>query len=150
MNVKKIESEAVKLAENGGTKNDLLKALELLDEAITIDPLDPSPYNNKAQIQRLLGITGEAVFESLNEAIKLSQQLSQNERILRLASAQRGWLNFRLGNLVEASKDFKISSELGCAESKKMLVRCNPYAAMCNQMMHELLSSKTFYSNNKN
>lgn len=143
LNVRRLESEAVELAELGAREN-LIEALELLNEAIKIDPSDPSPYNNKAQVQRLLGEA--SALETLNEAIKLSQ-ISRNDRVLRQSSAQRGWLNFREGNLVEASNDFKISSDLGCPESKRMLVRCNPYAAMCNQMLHELIgTSSTYYT----
>ena len=110
------------------------------------EDLRASLYNNKAQILRLIGDD-----ESIIEALKLLDSViefsfnTNNNRILRLSSAQRAWIHFRAGKTEEAFKDFELAGKLGCGESKRMAVRCNPYAAMCNQFMQEILGS-TFYS----
>lgn len=110
------------------------------------EELRASLYNNKAQILRLIG--GEAnineALELLDTAINISKT-AKNNYILRLSSAQRAWIHFRAGKTEEAFKDFELAGKLGCGESRKMAVRCNPYAAMCNQFMQEILGSK-FYS----
>lgn len=142
--VKILELLAIQQAE--AVKTSL--ALETINRAIDLCPEDlrASLYNNKAQILRLIG--GD---ESINEALKLLDSViklsgaNNNKRVLRLSSAQRAWINFRAGRTEEAFKDFELAGKLGCGESKRMAVRCNPYAAMCNQFMQEILGS-TFYS----
>lgn len=53
--VKRLELEGVKAAESG----DIDRALELLNQAITLAPEHASSYNNRAQVLRLHGdITG--------------------------------------------------------------------------------------------
>lgn len=139
--VKKLELLAIQAA---GTSN-LSRALELIDEAVEKCPEEQraSVYNNKAQILRLQGKTEEALL-LLDSAIAL---LNTNncDALLRLTSAQRAWIHFRAGRTDAAFKDFQVAGKLGCLESRRMAVRCNPYAAMCNQFMQEILES-TFYS----
>ena len=124
--------------------------MELIDEAVQECPknLRASVYNNKAQILRLQG--GEAKIqeslELLDSAISLLKiSGSDCDFLLRLASSQRAWIHFRAGRTESAFKDFQVAGKLGCLESKKMSVRCNLYAALCNQFMQEILES-TFYS----
>ena len=120
-------------------------ALELIDQAIKLCPEASlaSLYNNKAQILRLQGDLNQSL-HLLNQSISLASS-SLNNRVLRLSSAQRAWIHFRAGKMEEAFKDFEVAAKLGCGESRRMAVRCNPYAAMCNQFMQEILGS-TFYS----
>ena len=125
----------------------LLSALNLIEEAIKLcgsaesDPNHQSLLNNKAQILRLLGRDSEAL-ECLN--IVISADVI-SKMVLRQASAQRGWLHFRSKDTESAFKDFERAGKFGCLESRKMAVRCNPYAAMCNQMIQSVIESK-FYS----
>ena len=121
--------------------------MELLELASKIEPEHPSPYNNKGQILRLLGRDSEALV-ALNHAIDLcntSPSNSSHKKVLRLSSAQRGWLHFRADHTDEAFRDFEIAANLGCSESRRMAVRCNPCAKLCNQIVHEIINSK-FYS----
>lgn len=126
----------------------LLSALNLIEEAIKLcgnaesDPSHQSLLNNKAQVLRLLGRDSEAL-ECLN--IVISAADVTNKMVLRQASAQRGWLHFRSKDTESAFKDFERAGKLGCLESRRMAVRCNPYAAMCNQMLQSVIESK-FYS----
>lgn len=142
--IKYLELLAIEQAENDKT----FLALETIDKAIDLCPkyLRASLYNNKAQILRLIGGDDRIKegLEVLDSAINLSKTANNNQ-ILRLSSAQRAWIHFRAGKSEEAFKDFELAGKLGCGESRKMAVRCNPYAAMCNQFMQEILGS-TFYS----
>ena len=151
--VKKWEIEAIRVAESNDppSRDSLISALNLLEKAIKIvqndfiefkDQSMKSLLNNKAQILRLLARDSEA-FECLN--LILSDSIDKNNNVIRQASAQRGWLHFRSGDNEAAFKDFDRAAKLGCLESKRMAVRCNPYAAMCNQMLQELIGS-TFYT----
>lgn len=152
-------------AEEDGTTR-LLAALTQIDEAISMAPHLPSPHNNRhpharnaellthsplptsnrAQILRLLHRDGEAM-----SALKMAMRLCHNDpherfaAVLRQASAQTGWLNFKAGRTEEAFAAFETAGRLGCVESRSMATRCNPYAALCNEMLQELLGSK-FYS----
>ena len=151
--VNKLEMEAIKQAESCDppTRNSLLEALNLIEEAINIcgasgletDKSLQSLLNNKAQILRLLGRDSEAL-ECLNLILSTSA-LTTNPAVIRQASAQRGWLHFRSGDNEAAFGDFERAGKLGCLESKRMAVRCNPYAAMCNQMLQGIIESR-FYS----
>lgn len=158
LRIKELEIEAVKVAESSDppTSNSLLFALNLIEKAIEIAKSEShltntesisyslaSLLNNKAQILRLLGRDSEAL-ECLNLVLS-NPTIFKNKTVLRQASAQRAWLYFRTGDNETAFKDFECAAKLGCLESKRMAVRCNPYAAMCNQMLHEIIGS-TFYS----
>ena len=142
--VKRLELEAIKLSESCSYNC----ALDLIEEALKLDQNDPSIYNNKAQILRLIGDDNSAL-KCLNLAIKLSSATPKpksSKKVLHLASAQRGWLHFRFDRIEEAFDDFERAGELGCLESRRMAVRCNHYAAMCNQMMQEIINNKFYYS----
>lgn len=146
-----MEIEAIKVAESTDppTSSSLLSALNLIEDAIKIDRITEgtisslqaaSLLNNKAQLLRLLGRDSEAL-----ECLDLVLSSSAARKVVRQSSAQRAWLHFRSGDNEAAFKDFECAAKLGCLESKRMAVRCNPYAAMCNQMLQEIIGS-TFYS----
>lgn len=128
------------------------QALALLDQAIHLAPHHPSPYNNKAQLLRLIRRDEEAL-NCLNKSITLSLSSSNHHpqkyhSILQKAYAQRAWIHFKCSRNDAAFADFESAAKLGCGESRQMAIRCNPYAAMCNQMLHELIG-KTYFSNSK-
>lgn len=146
--IKKLEAEAINLAESD--PKFLPSALNLLEDAIKLCPEGdlgyyPSIYNNKAQILRLMSREQEAL-SLLNQLLSLPNLPTQ---VLRQSSAQRAWLLFRAGGQEAAFKDFERAGKLGCGESKRMAVRCNPYAAMCNQMLQEIIQS-TYYTGKQN
>lgn len=136
-----MELEAIAAVEKEGAHE---KALELLNQAINLAPNYPSPYNNRAQILRLLNRVEEATSD-LNRAIELSAD-EEFPIVRRQALAQRGWINFLDEQKMElAFADFEAAGKLGCEESKKMAVRCNPYARLCSSIMQEMLH-KLYYS----
>ena len=73
---------------------------------------------------------------------------ADNAPIRRRALAQRGWLNFRAGRREQAFRDFEEAGRLGCVESKRMAVRCNPYAQLCQEIVFGILQAEQnkFYS----
>lgn len=93
----------------------------------------------RAQILRLLRRDDEAM-ECLNACL----HASPDDGIKRRALAQRGWLHYRKGETDAAFADFEAASQLGCLESKRMAVRCNPYAKLCHEMMLEMLDRQYF------
>lgn len=150
--INNLQLEAIKLAEsdNPPSLESLQKSLHIIEEALKMcemtsvndDSSIQSLLNNKAQVLRLMGRDLESL-QCLNKIFSYPQVTSKT--VLRQASAQRGWLHFRLGDNEAALRDFERAGMLGCLESKRMAVRCNPYSAMCNQMIHEIIGS-TFYT----
>ena len=120
------------------------QALKYLQQAIDTAPQYPSPYNNRAQVYRLMGKMDEAL-EDLNKAIAQSP-VNDFPLVRRQALAQRGWIYFRDESKSDAAfADFEEAAKLGCEESKQMAVRCNPYARLCSSIMQEVFS-KLYYS----
>lgn len=128
---KSLEVDAVKEAENGN----LSSAIEILGRAIDLAPSRASGYNNRAQALRLKGDTKGAM-EDLNMAIDFCS--SGNEGICQ-AHIQRGMLRRLEGDDAGALADFQKASNLGSEFARQMTVMLNPYAAMCNQMLCEVI-----------
>ena len=134
-----IELQAIQAAE---VEEDFAKALSLINKAIAMSPEYPSPYNNRAQIYRLMEKDEESVLADLNKAISLSND--DFPRVKAQALCQRAWLKYSKGEMADAYVDFESSSTLGCSDAKKMTVRCNPYARLCNNIMREMLQRLYF------
>ncbi|KAF7639281.1 TPR_REGION domain-containing protein [Meloidogyne graminicola] len=123
--------EGVKLAEN----NELEKALEKFNKAIELCPQNPSIYNNRAQLYRLMENIEQAKID-LNKSLELSKGkgYSAAQAYVQLA------LIHRLNNEEEYAKNkFEKAAELGSNFAKNQLVAMNPYAAMCNKMLGEIM-----------
>lgn len=78
------------------------------------------------------------------ECLNACLQASPEDCIKRRALAQRGWIHYRRGETDAAFADFEAAAHLGCLESKRMAVRCNPYAKLCHEMMLEMLDPHYF------
>ncbi|KAL7072310.1 hypothetical protein ACQ4LE_008394 [Meloidogyne hapla] len=121
----------VKLAEGG----DLEEALRKFNKAIEICPQNPSVYNNRAQLYRLMGKLDEARID-LNQSLELNKGkgTSAAQAYVQLA------LIHRLNGEEEFAKiEFEKASKLGSSFAKNQLVAMNPYAAMCNKMLGEIM-----------
>ncbi|KAL8601901.1 hypothetical protein ACOMHN_020636 [Nucella lapillus] len=129
---KGLEMEGVQAAEEGNMD----AALDAFSHAILVAPHWPSAYNNRAQALRLKGDTKGAL-EDLNMAVVLSkgegksacQAFTQRALIRRLEGDDQG-----------ALEDFQAAANLGNEFAKQMLVALNPYAALCNQMLSEVMT----------
>lgn len=129
---KKMELEAIQLAENG----DLAKAFDVISQAIQIAPSKPSLYSNRAHILQYMGKC-EAAMDDVNMAIK--HCTDKHKKTSSLAHCQRGILNKKFGKNELAKTDFEVAAELGNKFAKKQLVELNPYAALCNQMLRQVM-----------
>ncbi|KAK7501789.1 hypothetical protein BaRGS_00006875 [Batillaria attramentaria] len=129
---KALEVEGVKAAEAG----DLDMALDCFSRAVAVAPHWPSAYNNRAQALRLKGDTKGAM-EDLNMAVVLSKG---EGKAACQAFTQRGLIRRLEGNDNGAREDFQAAAHLGSEFAKQMVVALNPYAALCNQMLQEVMT----------
>lgn len=127
------ELAAIQLAE---IKN-IDQALEQIKLVCSQFPNHPSPQNNQAQILRLLH-KNEQAMEVLDSLI-VRFSPAHFPTVLRQAHAQRAWLRLLKDELADARADFQRSFELGNLDAGKMIKRCDPYAAMCNSMLAEVM-----------
>ncbi|XP_035536161.1 tetratricopeptide repeat protein 36 [Morone saxatilis] len=130
--VKELEKQGVSAAEAG----DLQAALQLFSQAIQILPQRASAYNNRAQALRLQGNTAGAL-EDLDRAISLS---GGTGRTACQGLVQRGLLR-RLACQEDAARaDFEKAAALGSEFARQQAVLLNPYAALCNKMLSEVIN----------
>ncbi|XP_077162928.1 tetratricopeptide repeat protein 36 isoform X2 [Paroedura picta] len=122
-----LEMQGIAAAEAG----DLAKALESLGRAIELLPARASAYNNRGQALRLRGDVAGAL-EDLATALELSKGAG---RVARQAFVQRGLIRRLQGQEEAAREDFLRAAQLGSPFARQQLVRMNPYAALCNQML---------------
>ncbi|XP_035009643.1 tetratricopeptide repeat protein 36 [Hippoglossus stenolepis] len=131
--VKELEMRGVSAAEAG----DLQAALQLLGQAIRILPGRASAYNNRAQALRLQGNTAGAL-QDLDRAVSLS--VGGARRTGCQALVQRGLLR-RLARQDDAARaDFEEAAALGSEFARQQAVALNPYAALCNKMLSEVIN----------
>lgn len=129
--MKQLEVQGVRAAESG----DLVKALSLFDQAIDLLPERASGYNNRAQALRLMG-ENERAMDDLNKAISLKETHCSG-RVNALC--QRALL-YRLNGLEEeAMADLQAAASAGNSFARRALIDMNPYSALCNQMLHQML-----------
>ncbi|KAI8979213.1 hypothetical protein BDF20DRAFT_912838 [Mycotypha africana] len=130
-----LEKEAVKIAET-----DSGKALELLNECISMEDKYASAYNNRAQVYRLQEQLGKALAD-LDYVI--SDIGEGQPKVLRQAYTQRAIIKRQQGDLVGSKEDFQAGARLGNPIARNIAVNENPYAKLCNQVMMEVMSRET-------
>eukprot|EP00794_Sanderia_malayensis_P015252 gene15251-16826_t len=127
--VKELEIEGVKEAEAGN----LEKSLQIFNNAINLAPSYAATFNNRAQLHRMKGDVSSAK-EDLERAIELS---NGHGKTAAQALTQRALLRKTEGDDEGSLEDFKKAAHLGNAFAKSQVVKMNPYAAMCNQMLSQ-------------
>ncbi|XP_060521646.1 tetratricopeptide repeat protein 36 homolog [Cylas formicarius] len=132
LKTKKMEMEAVERAEKG----DLEFGLQLLTEAINIAPERPSLYNNRAGVFQYMRRFDEAL-NDLSTAIKLCTD--KHQKTTCRAHLQRGLLHRRADDMDQARRDFEVAAKMGSTLAKSQLIEINPYAALCNQMLKQVM-----------
>ncbi|XP_051512291.1 tetratricopeptide repeat protein 36 [Myxocyprinus asiaticus] len=130
--VKDLELQGVLAAESG----DLHTALQHFNQAISVLPQRASAYNNRAQTKRLQGDIKGAV-DDLEHAISLSRGAG---RSACQALVQRGLLLRLAGRDEEAQVDFQRAAGLGSEFARQQAILLNPYAALCNRMLSEVIN----------
>ncbi|CAM9816864.1 unnamed protein product [Bubo scandiacus] len=126
-----LELQGVSAAESG----DISAALERFGEAIRLLPQRASAYNNRAQALRLRGDLPGAL-RDLDASIRLSRGRG---RAACQSFVQRGLIRRLQARDEEARRDFERAAQLGSAFAQRQLVLLNPYSALCNQMLCEML-----------
>ncbi|NXB78806.1 TTC36 protein, partial [Donacobius atricapilla] len=151
---RELELQGVSAAESG----DVSTALERFSEAIRLLPERASGYNNRAQALRLRGdVAGEqrrcgcspgtlspyqrlpslpGALQDLDAAIRLSRGCG---RAACQSFVQRGLIHRLQARDELARRDFERAARLGSAFARRQLVLLNPYSALCNQMLCEML-----------
>ncbi|XP_009271667.1 PREDICTED: tetratricopeptide repeat protein 36 [Aptenodytes forsteri] len=129
--VRDLELQGVSAAESG----DVSTALERFSEAIRLLPERASGYNNRAQALRLQGDVAGAL-QDLDAAIRLSRGCG---RAACQSFVQRGLIHRLQAREDDARRDFERAARLGSAFARQQLVLLNPYSALCNQMLCEML-----------
>ncbi|XP_075184002.1 tetratricopeptide repeat protein 36 [Anomaloglossus baeobatrachus] len=127
----RLELSGVKAAESGDVKT----AVQNFSEAISLLPDCPSAYNNRAQALRLQGdVTG--ALQDLDHAVELSKGIGIAGR---QALVQRGLILRLKGKDQAAREDFQKAAQLGSDFARQQLVLLNPYAALCNRMLRDMV-----------
>ncbi|XP_069643959.1 tetratricopeptide repeat protein 36 [Haliaeetus albicilla] len=129
--VRDLELQGVSAAESG----DVSTALERFSEAIRLLPERASGYNNRAQALRLRGDVAGAL-RDLDVAIRLSRGCGH---AACQSFVQRGLIHQLQARQEDARRDFERAARLGSAFARRQLVLLNPYSALCNQMLCEML-----------
>ncbi|NXW91358.1 TTC36 protein, partial [Alopecoenas beccarii] len=129
--VRDLELQGVSAAESG----DVSAALERFGEAIRLLPERASGYNNRAQALRLRGDAAGAL-RDLDTAIRLSQGRG---RAACQSFVQRGLIHRLQGREEDARRDWERAARLGSPFARRQLVLLNPYSALCNQMLGQML-----------
>ncbi|XP_053308460.1 tetratricopeptide repeat protein 36 [Spea bombifrons] len=128
-----LEKQGVEAAESGDAET----ALQRFNEAISLLPERASAYNNRAQTLRLKGdIIG--ALRDLNIAVELSEGQGF---VGQQALVQRGLVLRLQGQEEESRKDLQRAAELGSEFAKRLLVQLNPYAALCNRMLRDMIQN---------
>ncbi|XP_070808346.1 tetratricopeptide repeat protein 36 [Pituophis catenifer annectens] len=126
-----LEAQGITAAEGG----ELALALEKLNQAIQLLPARASAFNNRAQALRLKGDVTKAL-EDLEAALKLSKGVGP---VARQGFVQRGLIQRLQGQDEAARSSFEQAAALGSIFARQQLVLMNPYAALCNQMLSEVM-----------
>ena len=112
-------------------------AVRLFDEAISLLPGRVSGYNNRAQALRLMGRNEEAM-RDLETAIALK---SDNCCGRVNALCQRSLLLWMQGREEQALADLRTAASAGHEFARQALVHLNPYSALCNQMLRQMMQA---------
>lgn len=102
-----------------------------------------SGLNNRAQVHQLRGNVERALAD-LKKAIELLDipncKCAANQKVLSQALCQRA-LIFRFQNDENRSyADFQRAAALGNEFAKQQVVKLNPYAALCNSMLSQMIT----------
>ncbi|KAJ8731599.1 hypothetical protein PYW07_004763 [Mythimna separata] len=125
-------AEGVRLAEAGK----LEEALAAMTRGVQAAPDRAAGYNDRAQLLRMMMKDDDAMSD-LDRAIELT--VGKQSRARALALCQRGVLLRKRGQDDDARAAFTEAAKLGSSFAKKQVVELNPYAALCNQMLSQVM-----------
>lgn len=117
----------------------LEESLIIFNDLIKDYPNCASILNNRAQVLQLMKRLDSAL-EDLNRAINLCDQ-NRNRKVLGQSLCQRALIHRLRGEDQQSYQDFTKASQLGNMFARRQLVALNPYAALCNQMLGQMLNN---------
>ena len=137
--VKLLEGQGVHAARNRNYQ----EAIRLLSEAIEMAPEYSSPYNNRAQVYRLLR-EYEKSKADLDQAIQYSDpkpnEEPANTRVAKLAYAQRGFLlKGFLDDEEHGQLDLQRAAALGHSLAS---LETNPFRTLCGEMVSIMMKEQ--------
>lgn len=116
------------------------ESFRLFDEALKEAPKSPAILNDRAQALRLANRHEEAL-KDLHLAVELSE--GKGKAGVQ-ALCQRGALYRWMERDEKAKEDFTRAAKAGSSFAKSQLVALNPYAAMCNAMLREIICKASY------
>merc|ERR1711879_1010560 len=128
------DTQTMGLCENKKFK----QALQTANEAVILAPKRPSGYNNRAQVYRLIKEDNNSALKDLNKCLSLSENKGS---VAAQAFCQRASLKILDNDEQGAFEDFEEARKLGSKFAKESLVRLNPMARLCSQMVNSMMQS---------
>jgi len=125
-------SEGVQATEAGRHQ----EALRAFQEAIQTEPSWGAPYNNRAQLYRIMRRNDDAIVD-LDKALELS---GGKGSVGCQAAIQRAALHRIAGEEDQARHLYTVAADLGSSYAKQQLVAMNPMAALCNKMLFKMVT----------
>ncbi|XP_011140194.1 tetratricopeptide repeat protein 36 isoform X1 [Harpegnathos saltator] len=116
------------------------ESFRLFDEALKEAPKSPAILNDRAQAFRLANRHEEAL-KDLHLAVELSEGKG---KVGVQALCQRGALYRWMEQEEKAKEDFVRAAKAGSSFARSQLVALNPYAAMCNAMLREIICKASY------
>ncbi|CAG0888366.1 unnamed protein product [Cyprideis torosa] len=126
-----LQLAAIQAAEEGRTA----EAEVLIGQAISESPSRAALYNDRAQMKQLRGDL-QGALDDLDVALRLSEE---HGRVAAQAYSQKGCILRRQGDQEGARKCFEEGAKRGNRFARMQAVQMNPYAAMCNKMLHDVM-----------
>jgi len=117
-------------------RGDKAAALAAFGAAVAAAPQWAAPYNNRAQLYRLMRRDDEAIAD-LDHALALA---GGRGSAACQAALQRAMLHRLRGEDERARQLFGAAAELGSDFAKQQLVALNPMAALCNKMLAQMMT----------
>jgi tetratricopeptide (TPR) repeat protein len=134
--IKELNMDAITLCDR---ENGYEQAIQILTDAIKLSPLYAATYNNRAQVYTLMK-EYQSAMKDLNQSIEYSGRHDINT--CKQSYIQRGMLNQLMGDSHSALYDFQIAAKLGSTFARRESVRLNPYSALCNQYLTDMLNQQ--------
>lgn len=128
-----LDKQTIDFCENKKYKS----ALQTSNEAVLLAPKRSASYNNRAQVYRLLNQNNLAL-KDLNKCLELSESKGS---VAAQALCQRASLKILDNDEQGAFEDFESAAKLGSNFAKDSLVRLNPMARLCSQMVSSMMKS---------
>lgn len=119
------------------------ESLERFNQVVNEVPNYASGYNNRAQVHQLKGNVERALLD-LKKAIELVDidgcKCVDKNKVLSQALSQRALIYRFQNDETRSYADFQKAASFGSEFAKQQVVKLNPYAALCNSMLNQMIT----------